>query len=107
MFATFPSTFPPVLPHTGNTQNFPDLFTDVYHFNTGVGGLTYTGLGLGFISAAVFGARISDKIYNHVWIRFSLVTLTKIILRWRQRMEERGSPKCVFRRSYLVLSSSL
>ncbi|KIJ20545.1 the Drug:H+ antiporter-1 family [Paxillus involutus ATCC 200175] len=45
---------------------FPNLFTDVYHFNTGVGGLTYTGLGLGFISAAVFGARISDKIYNHM-----------------------------------------
>jgi len=43
---------------------FPHLFSDIYHFSTGVGGLAYIGLGIGFISATVFGAKISDKIYT-------------------------------------------
>ncbi|EIW82421.1 multidrug resistance protein 4 [Coniophora puteana RWD-64-598 SS2] len=42
---------------------FPDLFSGEYHFNTGVSGLAYIGLGLGFLLATLFGAHISDKIY--------------------------------------------
>lgn len=42
---------------------FPNLFAEVYHFSIGMGGLTYLGLGVGFISATIFGAKISDKIY--------------------------------------------
>ncbi|KIJ70225.1 hypothetical protein HYDPIDRAFT_104912 [Hydnomerulius pinastri MD-312] len=45
---------------------FPDLFSEVYHFNVGIGGLAYIGLGLGFLLATVFGAKISDKIYLHL-----------------------------------------
>ncbi|KAH7887863.1 multidrug resistance protein 4 [Phlebopus sp. FC_14] len=45
---------------------FPDLFTEVYHFSVGVGGLAYIGLGLGFLLATIFGAKISDQIYAHL-----------------------------------------
>ncbi|KAF9222102.1 MFS general substrate transporter [Gyrodon lividus] len=45
---------------------FPNLFAEVYHFNVGVGGLAYIGLGSGFLSATLFGAKISDKIYRHL-----------------------------------------
>ncbi|KAH7916329.1 major facilitator superfamily domain-containing protein [Hygrophoropsis aurantiaca] len=45
---------------------FPNLFTEVYHFSVGIGGLAYIGLGLGFLLATVFGAKISDQIYQHL-----------------------------------------
>ncbi|KAG2361263.1 multidrug resistance protein 4 [Suillus spraguei] len=45
---------------------FPDLFSEVYHFSIGIGGLAYIGLGVGFMSAAVFGAKLSNKIYLHL-----------------------------------------
>ncbi|KAG2367001.1 multidrug resistance protein 4 [Suillus spraguei] len=45
---------------------FPDLFSEVYHFNVGIVGLTYIGFGVGFISAAIFGTKLSNKIYLHL-----------------------------------------
>ena len=42
------------------------LFADVYHFSVGISGLAYIGLGLGFIAAAIFGAKISDQMYLRV-----------------------------------------
>ncbi|KAG1741327.1 major facilitator superfamily domain-containing protein [Suillus lakei] len=45
---------------------FPNLFSDVYHFSIGIGGLTYIGIGFGFIVAAVVGVKLSDKIYIHL-----------------------------------------
>ncbi|KAG1755828.1 major facilitator superfamily domain-containing protein [Suillus lakei] len=45
---------------------FPDLFSNVYHFSIGIGGLAYIGLGLGFVASSVFGARLSDKIYTYL-----------------------------------------
>ncbi|KAG1817711.1 multidrug resistance protein 4 [Suillus subaureus] len=45
---------------------FPTLFSEVYHFDIGIGGLAYIGLGVGFISAAIFGAKLSNKIYLHL-----------------------------------------
>ncbi|KAG1850195.1 major facilitator superfamily domain-containing protein [Suillus subalutaceus] len=45
---------------------FPTLFSEVYHFSIGIGGLAYIGLGVGFISAAIFGAKLSNKIYSHL-----------------------------------------
>ncbi|KAG1850213.1 major facilitator superfamily domain-containing protein [Suillus subalutaceus] len=42
---------------------FPGLFSDVYHFSIGTGGLPYIGIGVGFLSATVIGARICDKTY--------------------------------------------
>jgi predicted MFS family arabinose efflux permease len=49
---------------------FPDIFANIYHFRTGVAGLAYIGLGVGFISATIFGAKISDKIYTTVSFAF-------------------------------------
>ncbi|KZT12824.1 multidrug resistance protein 4 [Laetiporus sulphureus 93-53] len=43
---------------------FPDLFTNVYGFNTGVSGLAYIGLGLGFISSTIIGASVADTVYK-------------------------------------------
>ncbi|KAG2146715.1 major facilitator superfamily domain-containing protein [Suillus clintonianus] len=45
---------------------FPGLFSTVYHFSVGIGGLTYLGIGFGFLAATLFGARVSDKIYSHL-----------------------------------------
>ncbi|KAG1850207.1 major facilitator superfamily domain-containing protein [Suillus subalutaceus] len=45
---------------------FPNLFSEVYHFSTGISGLTYIGLGFGFISATIFGAKLSGKIYIYL-----------------------------------------
>ncbi|CCL99688.1 uncharacterized protein FIBRA_01709 [Fibroporia radiculosa] len=43
---------------------FPLLFAGVYHFSTGISGLAYIGLGLGFMVATVIGASVADKIYK-------------------------------------------
>jgi hypothetical protein len=48
---------------------FPDLFSEVYHFSIGIGGLTYIGIGVGFLTATLFGARVSDKIYLYLAAR--------------------------------------
>jgi hypothetical protein len=42
-----------------------ELFTHAYGFGIGTSGLAYLGLGVGFVIAAVFGARFSDKVYAH------------------------------------------
>lgn len=45
---------------------FPDLFSNVYHFSIGIGGLAYIGIGVGFLSATIFGAKICDKTYLYL-----------------------------------------
>ncbi|KAG2359620.1 hypothetical protein BDR07DRAFT_1291932 [Suillus spraguei] len=45
---------------------FPDLFSKVYHFSVGIGGLAYLGTGVGFLTATVFGVKVSTKIYAHL-----------------------------------------
>ncbi|KAG1753909.1 major facilitator superfamily domain-containing protein [Suillus paluster] len=45
---------------------FPDLFSKVYHFSIGIGGLAYLGIGFGFLTATLFGAKLSDKIYIYL-----------------------------------------
>ena len=45
---------------------FADLFHDIYGFGTGIGGLVYLGLGIGFLLATIFGARFADQVYLHV-----------------------------------------
>lgn len=47
-------------------STFPDLFSEVYHFSTGISGLTYIGLGLGFLSATIFGVKLCGKIYIYL-----------------------------------------
>ncbi|KAF8558851.1 MFS general substrate transporter [Imleria badia] len=48
---------------------FPDLFSTVYHFSVGIGGLAYIGLGVGFLAATIFGAKLSDQIYHRLAAR--------------------------------------
>ncbi|KAH8916555.1 multidrug resistance protein 4 [Atractiella rhizophila] len=43
---------------------FASFFAETYGFKAGVGGLTYLGLGVGFFSAAIFGSKTADQIYN-------------------------------------------
>lgn len=43
-----------------------DLFSDVYHFSAGISGLTYIGLGVGFLTATYGAARIGNNIYANV-----------------------------------------
>lgn len=43
---------------------FADLFHNIYGFSTGIGGLVYIGLGLGFVLATIVGAKFSDQMYH-------------------------------------------
>lgn len=45
---------------------FPGLFSEVYHFSVGIGGLAYIGTGVGFLAATLFGAKFSAKIYTYL-----------------------------------------
>ncbi|KAM6492968.1 multidrug resistance protein 4 [Amanita muscaria] len=45
-------------------STFSALYSETYGFNSGVAGLTYLGLGLGFFIAAAFGAKTADGIYK-------------------------------------------
>ncbi|KAJ7098686.1 multidrug resistance protein 4 [Mycena belliarum] len=45
---------------------FSTLFSTIYGFNTGIGGLTYLGLGVGFIMATVFSAKLGNDVYHNL-----------------------------------------
>ncbi|KAJ7068800.1 major facilitator superfamily domain-containing protein [Mycena amicta] len=45
---------------------FSTLFSEVYGFNTGTGGLTYLGLGVGFMLATIFSAKWGNDVYLHL-----------------------------------------
>ncbi|GAW09498.1 mfs multidrug [Lentinula edodes] len=45
---------------------FPELFNVIYGFDTGIGGLVYLGLGIGFLVATMFGAKTADQIYHYL-----------------------------------------
>ena len=47
-------------------STFANFFAETYHFNLGVAGLTYLGLGVGFFLASIFGAKFADNIYKYV-----------------------------------------
>ena len=68
MVATFAGMFGhPFHLHSATDPFHPqDFFSKTYHFSPGVGGLAYLGLGIGFISAMIFGARFADQIYKDV-----------------------------------------
>lgn len=67
MFATFPREYHSTINiYITNSSILAELFSEVYGFSTGTGGLAYLGLGIGFMLATVFGASISDKIYAHL-----------------------------------------
>ena len=71
MFATFAGKLPSSLRNEKN--NPPDLnlftkevFSSVYGFKPGPGGLAYLGLGIGFFAASFFGAYTADQVYKYV-----------------------------------------
>ncbi|KIM47059.1 hypothetical protein M413DRAFT_440604 [Hebeloma cylindrosporum] len=43
---------------------FARFFSVTYGFRAGVGGLAYLGLGIGFVTATIFGAKFADKVYK-------------------------------------------
>jgi MFS family permease len=45
---------------------FSEFFSKTYGFGPGIGGLTYLGLGIGFMTATIFGAKFADQIYKHL-----------------------------------------
>ncbi|RDB30839.1 hypothetical protein Hypma_005829 [Hypsizygus marmoreus] len=45
---------------------FGELFSKTYGFKTGIGGLAYLGLGVGFFLATVFGAKTADQVYKYL-----------------------------------------
>ncbi|ESK94908.1 mfs multidrug [Moniliophthora roreri MCA 2997] len=45
---------------------FAELFSSVYGFKPGVGGLVYLGLGIGFLLSTAFGAKTADGLYKRL-----------------------------------------
>lgn len=79
-----------------NLNSLSDLFATVYHFSVGTAGLAYIGLGLGFLVATIFGAKISDQIYIRVRARFLLRSWTQPSLSWQRETEDKENLRCVF-----------
>ncbi|KAL6240839.1 hypothetical protein RBB50_012254 [Rhinocladiella similis] len=50
-------------------STFPTVWTEVYHEQTGVGGLNYISLGLGFFLGTQICAPINDRIYRKLKLR--------------------------------------
>ncbi|KAF9525091.1 multidrug resistance protein 4 [Crepidotus variabilis] len=47
-------------------STFPTIFSDDYGFQSGVGGLAYLGLGVGFVCATAFGAKVAALVYSRL-----------------------------------------
>lgn len=99
LFTTFPGKIIPGQ-HSGTIINnfYIDLFANVYHFSIGIGGLTYIGVGFGFVVATVFGAKLSDKIYIYVCLPSTLnvsAQLLASIFSLLQKMEGGVDQRCV------------
>ncbi|KAF8903320.1 major facilitator superfamily domain-containing protein [Gymnopilus junonius] len=45
---------------------FAQFFQSTYGFGAGIGGLTYLGLGVGFMLATIFGAKFADQVYKYL-----------------------------------------
>ena len=55
-----------MIPFCGCLPTKKDIFADTYHFSTGIGGLAYIGMGVGFVFGVVFGSKTADRIYKRV-----------------------------------------
>ena len=47
-------------------STFPTLYHDVYHFGPGATGLTYIGLGMGFLFSTIIGGPVAHRLYAKV-----------------------------------------
>lgn len=45
---------------------FAEFFATTYGFKSGVGGLAYLGLGVGFMAATIVGAKFADQVYHYL-----------------------------------------
>ena len=71
MFATFAGKLPSSLrraeiSRSESSLSTIDVFSTIYGFKTGPGGLAYIGLGVGFIAASFFGAKTAAEMYKYV-----------------------------------------
>lgn len=75
------------------------LFSTVYGFKAGTGGLVYLGLGIGFFSATIFGAKFADKVYKNVRLQDFIPGTSLNHLSPRSldpKMAASALPKCAF-----------
>ena len=68
MFSTFAGKLHQLTPNVTTTNQILSsaLFSETYGFKPGTIGLTYVGVGVGFLLASLFGAKTADQIYKHV-----------------------------------------
>ena len=103
MFSTFPGNF--FFSFLGVYMFFVNgsrlaFFQKTYGFKVGVGGLTYLGLGVGFLLSTLFGAKAADWIYTCVSnYLFQSVTGVSMWPLWssQTRTEARVNLRCVYR----------
>lgn len=74
--------------HNTKRAHSPEFFQTTYGFGPGIGGLAYTGLGLGFVLATIFGAKWADQVYKYV--RFSLSKLGNLLMASYQLADKNG-----------------
>lgn len=86
-----------------------DVFTGIYGFSVGTGGLAYIGLGVGFVSATLASVYLSDGVYSRVRAPFFKSLLVCLLINsshsWLRNMG-RASRSSVSRYSYSAPSSS-
>lgn len=76
--------------HNAKRAHSTEFFKTTYGFGPGVGGLAYTGLGLGFVLATIFGAKWADQVYKYVRFSFNILRdrLTDLISACRQKRRQ-------------------
>ena len=82
-----------------------DVFSTVYGFNTGIGGLAYLGLGVGFVAASIFGAKFGSETYRIVSVTVIVIpNLSSFLIIFPslpKGTEELESQRCASRRYVL------
>jgi hypothetical protein len=89
--------------HLHPDTTLADVFSTDYGFNTGAGGLAYLGLCVGFVIAALFGAKFGSESYKRVSVAVTVIPnlFLTIFPSSPKRMEELESQRCAFRRYVL------
>ena len=77
-----------------------DVFSTDYGFDIGAGGLAYLGLGVGFLIASLFGAKVGSEMYNKVSLAVTVIPNLFLIIfpSLPKRMAGLESQRCAFRR---------
>ena len=106
MFTTFPSKFFPSRQSLFLTYvRCLALFGSTYGFSSGISGLAYIGLGVGFCASAAFGARWANNNYRMVRNLYYFESDTHPTLTFPQLSERHGKQKPEFRLPGLVVGA--